>query len=489
MQEFNLILAADLYKYSQVHMCDEEQTLNISYLESRGGDFNYTLWFGLQYILKKYFAGVVFTTEKIDHAERILAKAFNNGEVFDRSKYDYIVENHGGRLPISISCVDEGTVVPTSNALMKIKNTDPKCAWLVKALETAILQVWYPCTVATNSFMSRVLVDNMHMKAGTFDELNSIIREITLNDFGLRGASSMETGGIGGMSHLVTFRGSDNPQGSLYAMEWYNTDEVYGLGVVATEHSDMTQKGRSGEVDMIERLLNKFPTGIVSCVLDGYDIKNAIENYICGKFKTRIMNRDGVFVVRPDSGDVIATLDYIINQLFKTFGYTLTEGGMKLLPSYIRIIQGDSINHNMIKKIFAWMELNDIAPENIIFGEGGALLQKVNRDSQKFAIKCCLNIINGVVYNVSKTPMEIGADGSYTQSFKTSKSGDLELVSTGDTINDYITVDLNTYKFKPNDIAVMNEVFLNGYVTREHTFETVRDLAISQIQQMIKYAK
>ena len=51
----------------------------------------------------------------------------------------------------SIRAVPEGTVVPTHNALMTIESTDPGSFWLPSYLETALLRVWYPITVATLS--------------------------------------------------------------------------------------------------------------------------------------------------------------------------------------------------------------------------------------------------------------------------------------------------------------------------------------------------
>ncbi len=102
------------------------------------------MFFGLQYFLKHYLEGIVITKEKIDEAEGFLTQVFGRTDVFDRSKFDYIVEKHNGRLPVRIKAVPEGSVVPVNNVLMTIENTDPQCFWLSNFLETLLMQVWYP---------------------------------------------------------------------------------------------------------------------------------------------------------------------------------------------------------------------------------------------------------------------------------------------------------------------------------------------------------
>ena len=38
-------------------------------------------------------------------------------------------QTHGGRLPLEIRAVPEGTVLPTGNVLFTVENTDPKVHW------------------------------------------------------------------------------------------------------------------------------------------------------------------------------------------------------------------------------------------------------------------------------------------------------------------------------------------------------------------------
>ena len=148
--EDNLLLKADSYKISHHRQYPPQTTLVYTYLESRGGPYPEQVFFGLQYILKKHLAGKVITKEKLKQASDFWQEHFGN-DIIEKDMWEYIIEKYDGHLPIRIKAVPEGTVVPTSNVLMTIENTDPKCASLTTFLETIVMQVWYPITIATNS--------------------------------------------------------------------------------------------------------------------------------------------------------------------------------------------------------------------------------------------------------------------------------------------------------------------------------------------------
>ena len=99
-----------------------------SYFESRGGKFKEVLFFGLQYILKKHLVGVVVTDEMIDEAKQFFKEHFNDAEhkFFNEAGWRHIVRKHGGKLPLEIRAVPEGLIVPTSNVLFTVENTDPQ---------------------------------------------------------------------------------------------------------------------------------------------------------------------------------------------------------------------------------------------------------------------------------------------------------------------------------------------------------------------------
>jgi nicotinamide phosphoribosyltransferase len=463
----NLLLLADAYKYSHYKLYYPGTTKIYSYLESRGGEFDATVFYGLQYFLKEYLAGVAFTKENIDELESLITGVFGNNTVFKRENFEYILKKHNGKLPVRINAVPEGLSIPTQNVLMTIENTDPNCFWLTNFLETLLMQVWYPCTVATLSCeIKKVVQENYRLTA---DEQTAGGIDFTLNDFGFRGVSSVESAGLGGSAHLVNFMGSDTVYAAAFAMKYYHAKAVYGQSIPATEHSIMTLLGQAGEQKVFEQVLMAYPTGMIACVSDSYNIFHAIENLWGGALKDKILNRAGVLVIRPDSGDPIMTLQKIFELLFHTFGYTINSKGYKVLPPQVRVIQGDGIDYGMIKNIYAMLARNKIAANNLVFGMGGALLQKINRDTQKFALKCSYAEVNGTAVNVMKSPVEMNEQGAIQPSFKKSKAGRLKLIQTK---NGYRTVKEN----EPGT-DVLQTVFENGELKNISTFEEIRERA------------
>ncbi len=469
MKRENIILLADAYKYSHHKLYYPGTSKIYSYMESRGGKFDNTVFYGLQYFLKTYLEGITFTKEDIDEAEEVLNATFGRTDVFDRSKFEYILEKYNGKLPVRIKAVPEGTAVPVSNALMTIESTDENCFWLTNFLETLLMQAWYPCTVATISREVKKVVTQYYAETATAGSEAGI--DFVLNDFGFRGVSSVESAGLGGSAHLINFNGSDTIMGSMYAKRYYNTDKVYGMSIPATEHSICTLLGKDGELDIFKHVLETIPTGLVACVSDSYDIFKACEEYWGEELKEKIMNRDGVLVVRPDSGDPIRTLLTIFEILFDKFGYRTNEKGYRVLPPKIKVIQGDGVNYDAIKDMYTALKEAKISAENLALGMGGALLQKLDRDTQKFAIKCSYAVVDGKDVDVQKSPTEMDKDGNITPSFKKSKAGRLKLVKTDE---GYKTLRQEDQPELKDELVT---VFENGKIIKEYTFEEIRENA------------
>ena len=480
----NLILASDGYKYSHHKFYGTEMTKMISYLESRGGKFSETVFYGLQIFLKQYLEGIAITREEIDQAEKVLGDKlgiFGRDDVFDRTKFDYIVDKYDGKLPISIKAVPEGTVVNTKNVLFVIESLDDNCAWLTNFLESLLLQVWYPITVATLSREVKKIVLKAFNNCTSYDEATiDFLVQFILNDFGLRGTSSVQSASIGGSAHLINFRGSDTVVASQLIMDMYNTDVVYGLSIPATEHSIMTLKGEEGELDMMKRVLTTYPTGLVACVSDSYNIFRACSQYWGQDLIDLILSRPSEpgnqLIIRPDSGHVLRTLKEIFAILFDKFGYTVNEKGYKVLPPQVRVIQGDGVNLDSIHEIYKMLEDEKISPENLALGMGGKLLQAdIDRDTQNFATKACYAIVNGVEVNIIKSPTEMDVDGNITQSFKKSKQGKLKLVLNDDG-RTYRTVTSMDSEYE-TVIDVLVEVFRMGVIVKEYCFDEIREKA------------
>ena len=262
--ENNICLLTDSYKewHWKGYMPNTKKVY--SYLEARNGaKFNKTVFFGLQMILKKYLVGKVVTKEKIDQAEKIIDAHLGKG-VFNRAGWEYILEKYDGKLPILIKAVEEGTPVDVSNVMMTVENTDENTPWLTNYLESLLLHVWYSMTVCTLSREIKIMLKD-YLDKTTF---NTDGIDFMLHDFGFRGVSSTESAVMGGMAHLVNFKGTDTVPALIAPMNYYNAKEVPGYSVMATEHSIMTARMKEGEFDVVDHIFKNNNDGILSLVID-----------------------------------------------------------------------------------------------------------------------------------------------------------------------------------------------------------------------------
>ncbi len=480
--EPNFIVLSDAYKYSHHKFYTPGLTKLSTYLESRGGKFQEIVMFGIQYILKKYFVGRVISEDMVQQAyEKLNGEngVFGKDGSFSLEKWLRLVEKYDGRMPIEIKAVPEGTVVPVKNVLMMIENTDDEFPWLTSFIESIILQVWYPITVATLSREVKKTIAKYLFKTGTPIEKIPMMIQFILNDFGFRGVSSVESASIGGAAHLINFMGSDNVVGSEMLIDYYGARFMYGKSIDATEHSICTMEGEEFEIEVFRRVLANKPTGLVACVSDSYNILRACE-YWGTIFKEIILTRNGVLVIRPDSGDPVQTLLAVFKILFKHFGYTTNEKGFKVLPPQVRVIQGDGVNYESIGDMYQALMDDGIAAENLVLGMGGKLLQaNIDRDTQNFAIKAHRGVINGKSVNIIKSPTEIGSDGKIKASFKKSKTGNMKLVKDVEN-NTYFTATDSDPLYKDTFDSLKCElvtIFKDGYLLVDEDVVDIRSRA------------
>lgn len=478
----NLLLQTDSYKLTHYKQYPPKTQYVYSYLESRGGQFDNTVFFGLQYLLKKYLVGKVFTPKDIEDANRFALAHFGRSDCFNYTGWYQLWNKYEGILPIKIKAVSEGSVIPTHNVLMTIENTDAEFPWLTNYLETILMKVWYPTTVATLSREIKKMIADYLVRTGS--DLSGL--PFKLHDFGYRGVSSEETAGIGGAAHLINFLGTDTIAGILTLQEYYApaavgpeqvytseytkesgttpTKPMYGFSIPAAEHSTITSWGKENEYQAMKNMLDSYP-GAVAIVSDSYDLNEAVNVIIGWKLRHQILNRDGFVVVRPDSGDPATTVGNVLEWLDSKFGSDINQKGFKVLNPHVRVIQGDGVNYESIRGILAHIHNRGWAAENVAFGMGGALLQQLNRDTQRFAIKCSSITIDGVQQDVWK---ETKTDPS-----KASKRGRLVLGNVGG--NNFVTV-----KAEPGLIYTsdnLKTVFENGKLLIDQTVEEIRERA------------
>ena len=455
----NRVMLADSYKYSHSEQYPKNTVKMFDYMEARSNKvYHETVFFGLQAMLKEYFS----TPITMDEVLQAKSYADMHGVPFDLKGWVYIVQELGGNLPVEIRAVPEGTVVPNKNVLVTIESTDKNVPWIVGWMETVLMKVWYPCTVATKSYNVRKMIQKYYDLAGATTWV-----DFQYHNFGDRGSSSVETAAIGGAAHLTQFMGTDNFNSLMYINEYYGVEgNCAGFSIAASEHSTVTSRGREGEFEFYNEYLeiNKGRS-LVACVMDSYDIFKAVDYITSGDFKEKVESDEyPTWVIRPDSGEPITVLREIIEIMISNgVKYTKNERGYILFDKY-RLIWGDGITPETMEEILKYMLSHGYSPENIAFGSGGDLMQNVTRDTLGFAVKCSsITLDDGTMRDVYKDPI--------TDSGKVSKKGEMTLVKQG---NDYVTMRTNNMDSLDLQDEILETVYVNGQLVKEYTFDEIR---------------
>lgn len=453
MANTSMVLATDSYKHSQFPQTPPGTTMMNYYIEPRGGQFPVVVPFGYQHHLKKQLTRRV-TQAEVEEAADFCAE---HGVPFNRAGWERIVNVHNGFLPLYIEALPEGLVVPVKNAIIQLRNTDPALHNLAGHVETGLLRdTWYGSTVATWSWHAKQIIQRYLEQTGDVGEL-----EFKLQDFGARGASSQESAQIGGMAHLVNFQGSDNIEAIMAARRHYGI-KMAGFSIPASEHSTITSWGVEHEMDAYENMLIQFakPGAKVACVSDSTDLWVAVDAWGT-RFRKQIEESGATLIVRPDSGVPEDIVPAVIQRLMGHLGYALNKQGYAVLPKCIRVIQGDGINLESLERILAACKSRGLSADNVSFGVGGALLQMVNRDTMRWAMKCSAAEIRGHVRDVQKNPA--------TDRTKASKPGILAVVADPYTVVKTIRAsDLNGRK------NLLEPAFNNGILLRDQTMAEIR---------------
>lgn len=459
MFEINRIIDTDSYKASHFLQYPPNTTRAFFYLESRGSDrdWNETVFFGLQYLLKNYFLAP-FSQEMVEEAREVIGA---HGLPFNYDGWTNLIKKHQGKLPLRIRAVAEGTVVPLHNVLMTVETTDDEFAWVGSWFETQLLRVWYAVTVATQSF--QIKRDVYKYLSETADDADAEIA-FKVHDFGSRGVSSQETAAIGGAAHLVNFMGTDTMAALLLHRKFYHA-EMAGFSIPAAEHSTITSWGRENEIEAYRNMLKNFakPNSLVAVVSDSWNIFAAVEKIWGEQLKQEVIDSGATIVIRPDSGEPVEVVSKVAQLLSEKFGFDVNSKGYKVLKN-VRIIQGDGVNQDSIKQILERLKSEGFSASNIAFGIGGSLLQKVNRDTLKFAYKCSAIVTNDELREVYKQPI--------TDSGKNSKRGRLDLIK--DENDEFKTVKIETKDEVEVQNSQLRTVFENGKLLIDDNLEAIR---------------
>ncbi|CAG8575713.1 5260_t:CDS:10 [Cetraspora pellucida] len=365
----SLAILADSYKATHAFLYPEANKKCVAYGEFRSGYNNdkedtRILFYGFRYIIENYVARQ-WTLQDIELAEEFYeTHNFNYTSFpFPKDLFLKFIEENDGYFPIKIEALPEGTSCHVHTPVYQII-AEKEYAPLVTFMETLMTMTWYPSTVATLSRRARDIIEQAY-----FDTVN--------------------------------FTKSATMSASYYVQFKLNNRKPVGTAVPSTEHSVMT--AHKSEKDAILHTIRRFGSGVYACVMDSFDYANALNN-ILPSVAAQKLEKGGVMILRPDSGDPIEVVLMALRAADKVFGSYTNKKGYKILRG-CSVVQGDAVTFESMKNILNAVKEAGYSVQNITIGMGAGLLQKVNRDTMSFATKLChITYADGTQRDIMKAP-------------------------------------------------------------------------------------
>lgn len=485
------LLKTDSYKISHIDMYPEGTEKVYSNFTSRGSRIEgiaHTVHFGLQAYLRRITDDfeAFFNAPKED----VLAEytKFTSTFVSPGFTIDHIAALHDlGYLPLRFAGAPEGHLIPIKIPSLTVENTHPDFAWLTNYIESDLsAAIWHPSTTATTAWAVRRVLDADAEKSSSTPEAV----DFQFHDFSYRGMENWQSAAASSAAHLTSFSGTDAVPAVAWVDYFYPGDNgLVGASVPATEHSVMSASiltnkelnPSDAERESFRRLMNTFPTGILSVVSDTYDFWGVLTE-ILPQLKDEITKRDGKLVIRPDSGDPVEVITGTVmasgllpkgnpqqkgavEVLWDLFGGTINDKGFKELDPHIGLIYGDSITPDRLKKINQRLMSKGFASTNWVAGVGSFTYQYVTRDTFGSAVKATQVVVKGESFDIFKAPKtDVGG-------VKKSATGRLAVLS---------QMDGNLYlveKASPEQEAqsLLQPVWEDGKFLREYSFAEVRE--------------
>ncbi|RHZ75245.1 hypothetical protein Glove_216g80 [Diversispora epigaea] len=456
------LILTDSYKISHAFLYPEA-IKHVAYGEFRAG-FNKDkedtrlIFYGIRYIIENYIAKK-WTLEDVELAEKFLSTHNDNYTNFPFHKELFLkfIEENDGYFPVKIEALPEGTCCHVHTPVYQII-AEGEYTPLVTFLETLLTMIWYPSTVTTLSRRARDIIEEAF--EDTVDEDGYFLLESRLHDFGFRGCTSLEQSIIGGAAHLINFTGTDTMSAAYYVQYKINNGKPIGLSVPATEHSVMLS--HKTEKDAMSQLIANFGNGTFACVMDTFDYANALENVVPA-IASQKLEKGGFLVIRPDSGDQVEVVLMALRAEEKIFGCDVNKKGYKVIRK-CGVIQGDSVTIPSLKAILNAVKEAGYSAQNVLFGMGGGLLQKINRDTMSFATKLShIRYADGTERSIMKIPTtdsnKISLPGEFV--VKRNESG--------------VPITYPKECCPPNDPNnILRVVYDNGKVAKWDDFDTIR---------------
>ena len=481
----NPMLLIDFYKACHSDMLPKGITKSVSYFTPRMSRINRwkeVVMFGLQGFIKTYLIDY-FNEEFFNQSKEEVIKEYKRVLNASLGKNSYsskkISDLHDlGYLPIEIISVKEGTKVPMHIPMFGITNTHDGFAWLPQALESLIsAEMWHPMISATVGVTYRDIVNKYYEISCD----NNISKAKALGDFSFRGQECLQSAIKSSAGWSLSFLNSATVPTIPYLEQNYNCDcdkEPVLYGAVSTEHSVMCSNYAvdGDEETLIKRLLTEiYPNTSFSAVLDSYDYWRIVKE-VLPKLKEEILNHNGCFLVRGDSGNCVEVVTQTVFELWKIFGGTINSKGFKVLNPHVKAIYGDSITVQRCEEIYKILIENGFACNNVVLGVGSFSMQAIEEDGQlkpftrdtfSSCIKATYCEISGEQYPIFKNPKDGG--------FKKSQKGCCIVYKDGET-GELKYKDGQSWNGQKVCYNELKTIFKDGKLIREQNLQEIRQL-------------
>lgn len=482
MNNISFMLMADTYKNTNPDAMPEGLTRLVSYITPRKSMFkniDKVVFFGLQGFIQEFLIDLVNITFFKRDKEEVLAeyKSYLDTQIGEQS-YDLsrIAALHDlGYLPIKMKALPEGSLVNMGVPCIELTNTHPDFAWVVQWIECiAQSELFGTCNWATMAHEYRKLANDFYEK--TTDGANPAM---AMADFGFRGLG-VDNGIRASSSWLLSFDKTSTIPAMQYIDKMYNAEcakNHIGIGAVSLEHATVCSNLSICETE--ENLLRRLLTTVYrdtsfSYVSDSFDYWSLVNDTL-PKLKKEIMEHNGKFLVRPDSGDIVEISVKTVQKLYEIFGGTTNSKGYKELNPKVGIIYGDGCQYSKIEEIWTKLEKLGFAADTILFGVGAFSFTAMctpedgmvclTRDTFGFAMKSTDCVINGKEYMIQKNPK---TDQNH---LKKSHKGLCCVTKDGD---DYVCHDGYTSETLPADNLLIT-VYRDGQFVRTTNFAEIRE--------------
>lgn len=362
------------------------------------------IWSGIARLLDYLFYEPVTMEEIAETAEFLAhAKATLNGYEnysFPREVWERVVQEFNGRPPIVVKALPEGSVFYPNEAPMEVSCHVDGMGVLAAWFESTLLMVWSDTELLTqleHAVVTMVQQYRKIYKTAPDAELQGYVRGL-IQDFGARASSCPQEAEFLGETYLYSFPGTDTFAGAYQA--WKNGNKAVGLfnSVKALAHRN--PQSYKTEWECYEALYNHLKPGeIGSFVADVNDFWVAVEgnNDSEGRGLLELAERsrkegsNKVIVVRPDSGNAVEQITWLVRLALKHGFYnTVTIDGVEWrVGTTFRFIEGNGLSWAEICELNeALIEMGCIPHTWGMYGMGGHKRNAIARDntSSKYAL-------------------------------------------------------------------------------------------------------